>query len=259
MNTPIHNVDELLKPRMQRVINFSGGKTSAYMTISEYKSGDIVLFCDTGREHPKTYKFINDFEAHENIPVIRLQHEGGFEGMLKKFGNGKYGKKIPNRGMRECTFELKIRTARRYMRSLGFMKYENLIGFRSDEQKRVFAHKEKWQQVKTVFPLYENGVTKAMINEFWSKKPYNLEIPSVLGNCDLCFMKGKAAIIAILSHFPELADKWIADEEASKQYFGHTYVKGITMREMQQVAKENVSVKYDLDKIESAYSCACTT
>ena len=47
---------------MQRVINFSGGKTSAYMTITEYKLGDLVIFCDTGREHSKTYKFINDFE-----------------------------------------------------------------------------------------------------------------------------------------------------------------------------------------------------
>ena len=52
---------------MQRVINFSGGKTSAYMTIHEYRDGDLVIFCDTGREHEKTYKFINDFEAFEKI------------------------------------------------------------------------------------------------------------------------------------------------------------------------------------------------
>jgi 3'-phosphoadenosine 5'-phosphosulfate sulfotransferase (PAPS reductase)/FAD synthetase len=69
---------------MQRIINFSGGKTSAYMTINEYRQGDLVIFCDTGREHAKTYKFINDFEANENIPVIRLQYEGGFRELLKK-------------------------------------------------------------------------------------------------------------------------------------------------------------------------------
>ena len=98
---------------MQRVINFSGGKTSAYMTITEYKEGDLVIFCDTGREHPKTYKFINDFEANENIPIIRLKYEGGFEGMLEK------KKQIPNNFKRFCTVELKIKTARRYLRSLG--------------------------------------------------------------------------------------------------------------------------------------------
>ena len=54
-----------------RIFNFSGGRTSAYMVIKYYQQGDLVIFCDTEREHPKTYKFINDFEAHENIPIIR--------------------------------------------------------------------------------------------------------------------------------------------------------------------------------------------
>ena len=70
--------------KMKRVINFSGGRTSALMTILEYKEGDIVIFCDTGREHEKTYKFINDFEAFENIPIIRLKYEGGFEKLIEK-------------------------------------------------------------------------------------------------------------------------------------------------------------------------------
>ena len=68
---------------MIRVIKFSGGKTSALMTILNYREGDLVIFADTKREHPKTYKFINDFEAHENIPIIRISYEGGFRGMLE--------------------------------------------------------------------------------------------------------------------------------------------------------------------------------
>jgi 3'-phosphoadenosine 5'-phosphosulfate sulfotransferase (PAPS reductase)/FAD synthetase len=48
---------------MQRVFNFSGGATSAYMVIKYWQPGDLVIFCDTGREHEKTYKFILDFEA----------------------------------------------------------------------------------------------------------------------------------------------------------------------------------------------------
>ena len=48
---------------MKRVINFSGGKTSALMTILlKPTDNDIVLFTDTGREHPYTYKFIDEFE-----------------------------------------------------------------------------------------------------------------------------------------------------------------------------------------------------
>jgi 3'-phosphoadenosine 5'-phosphosulfate sulfotransferase (PAPS reductase)/FAD synthetase len=71
------------------------------MTILEYKQGDLVIFCDTGREHDKTYKFLNDFEAFENIPIVRLKYEGGFERLIEK------RKALPNIMMRFCTIELK--------------------------------------------------------------------------------------------------------------------------------------------------------
>jgi len=125
-----------MKEKMQRVINFSGGKTSAYMTIVEYQPGDLVLFCDTGREHEKTYSFINDFEKNENIPIVKLSYDGGFRNLLNKT------KSIPNNFKRFCTVELKIKTARRYLKSLKINKYENLIGFRYDEQLRIKRRKK---------------------------------------------------------------------------------------------------------------------
>jgi hypothetical protein len=243
---------------MIRVINFSGGGTSGYMTITEYRPGDIVLFCDTGREHPKTYKFINDFEAFENIPVTRLQYPGGFEGMLTNMQG------IPNNFKRNCTRELKIRTARRYLVSQGIRKYENLIGFRADEPLRVKRRKKMWKQVTDRFPLYENGIDKQMINAYWNIKPYKLEIPSILGNCDLCFMKGKDAILAILAKYPELGDKWIADEDRSKlreegsKKKGHTYFEGVTIRQLRNIAQNNLFKDYNLEDINPAFDCACT-
>jgi len=244
---------------MQRVINFSGGRTSAYMTIMEYKPGDIVLFCDTGREHPKTYKFINDFEAFENIPITRLAHPGGFEAVLRAESM------IPNKWKRKCTIQLKIKTARRYLVSLKIRKYENLIGFRADEQKRVKNRKKMWITVTDVFPLYDKGIDKQMVNEYWRTKPYQLEIPSILGNCDLCFMKGKDALMAIMAHDPSLADKWIADEDNSKlrqegkKKTGHTYFEGVTIRQLRDIAKNNLFKDYNLEEITPAFDCACTT
>ena len=233
---------------MQRVINFSGGKSSAFMTIMEYKEGDIVLFCDTGREHPKTYKFIHDFEAFENIPVTWVKYEGGFERLLQ------VKKAIPNRFKKFCTIELKVKTARRYLRGKGFMKYENLIGFRIDEPLRINRWVEKWQQVKTIFPL---RVNKSEVNSYWKNKPYTLEIPSILGNCTLCFQKGKNAISAILREHPELGDVWIADEENNKK--GNTYFEGITIRQLRNIAQNNLFKDYDLNEIKPAFDCACTS
>lgn len=239
---------------MTRVFNISGGLTSAFMVLKYYQDGDIVLNCDTEREHPKTYKFLCDFEAHENIPIVRLKRDGGWEGFLSNWNKGK---NIPYRFKRECTLELKVRTARRYLRSIGLIRYENFIGFRYDEPKRVRLHKERWKKVVTRFPLYEDKITKSEIIDYWKTKPYSLEIPHILGNCDLCFMKGRAAIISILQSNPEYADKWINDEENPRNIHKHTYVKGVTMRQMRDAASK-LGKQYSLDVIQPEYSCACT-
>ena len=241
--------------KLQRVFNLSGGKTSAYMTIKYYQPGDIVIFCDTGREHPKTYKFLNDFEVNENIPIIRLGNKDSFNNYLQK---RKY-QHIPNRLKRSCTIILKIKPARRHMRSLKLMEYVNIIGFRADEQERVKKTKQRWKKVITWFPLYEDGITKEFINDFWSKKNYNLEIPSILGNCTLCFMKGKNAIISILREFPELANIWIEDEKISATHFGHTYFSNVTIEELKNIAQNNLFKDYKLEDINPAFNCACTS
>jgi hypothetical protein len=246
---------------LPRVFNFSGGKTSAYMTIKYYQKGDLVIFCDTGREHPKTYKFINDFEAFENIPVIRLFYEGGFEALLNK------RKGVPNQFRRYCTIELKIKTCRRYLVSKGIKSYVNIIGFRNDEQRRIKTRKQMWKKVYDWFPLNEDNTNKAIVNEYWKSKKYNLEIPSILGNCDLCpVYKGKNAVINILSVYPELGDKWIADEERSKERMdgkkkkGHTYFDGITISQLRDIAQNNLfKGKINLEELIPAFNCACTT
>lgn len=234
---------------MIRVFNFSGGKTSAYMVLHYYKPGDLVIFCDTGREHDKTYKFINDFEAFENIPVIRLNYEGGFETLIEK------KKAIPNHFKRFCTIELKIKTCRRYLRKQGIMKYENYVGFRYDEPLRVKRRKQMWKQVVDKFPLYDNKIDKSLINEYWQKKPYTLEIPSILGNCTLCFMKGKNAIISILQSYPELAEPWINDENKT----GHTYLKDVSIQQLKNIATNHLFKNIDLGELKPAFDCACTT
>jgi len=242
---------------MKRVINFSGGRSSALMTINEYNpKTDYVVFCDTGREHPKTYKFINDFEAHENIPVIRLGGPNSFTKYLSK----RNFEMIPNMMKRGCTIELKVKTARRWCRKSIGMAYVNMIGFRADEKRRVVKNKKRWKQVEQYFPLYEKGVNKDMVNNYWSLKPYTLEIPHILGNCTLCFMKGTNAVINILRHDPTLAAPWIADEKEAAKSYGHTYLKGITIEKCLEIASQpDLFSTVDLSIVEPSYNCNCTS
>jgi hypothetical protein len=111
-----------------------------------------------------------------------------------------------------------------------------------------------WKQVIDKFPLFEDKIDKQIVNDYWSKKPYTLEIPSILGNCTLCFMKGKNAIMNIMASNPELADVWIADEER----IGYTYLDNISMKQMKSLATNNLFTGYDLNEINPAFDCACT-
>lgn len=233
---------------MKRVINFSGGKTSALMTILlKPTDNDIVLFTDTGREHPYTYKFIDQFEKNEGIKIHRAMYEGGFDAYVRKV------KFLPNQAMRICTSELKIKTAKRYLRSLGIQSFESYIGFRADEERRINNYKQMFKKVIPKFPLFEMGITKEDVNQYWLSKNYTLEAPSILGNCDLCFLKGKNAIITILQHYPELANKWIAD----KRSVGSTYFKDISYQQMLNIAQKQLTL-FDLKDQLPMYSCSCT-
>lgn len=250
---------------MARVIHFSGGQTSAYMTILlKPQAEDIVLFTDTGREHPETYKFIEAFEQNEGIKVHSTAYTHkkapgliGFDALVavKKY--------LPNRTQRICTEELKVMTARRYLvNTIGIKSYESYIGFRADELQRVHRYKSAWKKVSVHFPLAEMGITKADVNNYWNSKPYKLNIPSILGNCDLCFLKGKNNIIKILQQFPELAEKWIHDESIIPAYGDYTkpatYISGIRYEHLLDAAKSQQQL-FELDGALPAYSCSCST
>lgn len=253
---------------MKRVFNVSGGKSSFMAAlVSNPTEEDIFLFDDTGREHPKTYKFIDDFEVHEGFKIHRATYMREDTGELYGFASYNQHKTyLPNRVKRICTEELKINVTRKYLRSLGITHrsapFEQFIGYRADEPDRVKRYKPTWKNAIPRFPLYEMGINKAMVNEFWANKPYNLEIPSILGNCDLCFLKGKNTIIRILQHFPEMADKWIADEEriAKKRPDNpSTYFPDVTYRQLLQAAQSQISLfpEEDLSLLTPAFNCSC--
>jgi len=239
---------------MTRVFNLSGGKSSAYMTIlSQPTPEDIVLFTDTGREHPATYQFLDEIEKHEGFKIHRAAYSHrrspgltGFDALTN------WKRYLPNRVKRICTVELKIMVARRYLRPLIGLRFEQYIGFRADEERRVKNYQNTYKGTVTKFPLYEKGITKAMVDAFWLSKPYTLQIPPILGNCDLCFLKGKNNIIKIMAQYPELAEKWIADEYRS----GNTFFPDVSYEQLLYIAKKQ-GHPFDLKEAEPAYSCHC--
>ncbi len=62
------------------------------------------FFCDTGRELPETYEFLQRLELVLGKPIERLNSDRDFDHWLHVFGGA-----LPSPQMRWCTKNLKIK------------------------------------------------------------------------------------------------------------------------------------------------------
>ncbi len=133
------------------VINFSGGRTSAYMTkrlIDEGLENYIVTFQNTGKEMPATLDFINECDKRWNLNIVWLEYRYGSNFEVVNYETASRNGRpfdeliawkdgtLPNTFMRYCTGELKINTLKRYMKSIGVNGWNHFVGIRYDEPRR---------------------------------------------------------------------------------------------------------------------------
>lgn len=235
------------------VVSFSGGRTSGLMLykILEAYGGKMpehgkVVFCNTGKEREETLRFVErcslewgveitwleyrwiEFETpkvHQykngNTREIRGEHQFQVVDYATASRNGEPLEQairshqfLPNVVTRFCTVDCKIRTAQRYLLSLGWYRWINAIGLRADEPKRVerLRATNRHSNEEPFAPLDEAGLELSDVQAFWKSQPFDLQLEPHEGNCDLCFLKGKGKILRILKDKPELADWWIAQE-----------------------------------------------
>ena len=143
----------------QVVINFSGGRTSAFMVnYLIHQHGGVlpdnyqIHFQNTGKEMPETYNFVEELSVVYGVDVVWLEYDldknnrpyakvvnyhtasrngEPFDKLIKKRG------RLPNAMERFCTSELKVLTGKRHMVAQGHKKWMCAVGFRFDEPSRV--------------------------------------------------------------------------------------------------------------------------
>lgn len=215
-------------------IAFSGGRTSAYMLHQILEANGAlpdrveVTFQNTGREMPQTLDFVAEVARRWGVMVTWLEYraEAPFFEVVGYQGASRNGEpfdalidkkqRLPNVMQRWCTQELKIRTAKRYLRSLGWERWTNANGIRADEPRRINGKpiKDRWTNWR---PLVAANVSRHDVATFWERQPFDLHLPNVggncwLGNCDGCFLKSEAHVAALTREHPERAAWWEAAE-----------------------------------------------
>lgn len=227
------DVESIYKGGIPIVCNFSGGRTSATLTIlieSMRKAGIITapveyLFIDTGAEHPKTYDFIRRVVEYAGIELTCLRAvidptpgvgsrpvEVGIDGigydlsvwraMLAKHSTPF----IPSGGF--CTARMKSEPVKYYLdKKYGKGGFIQLLGMRADEPKRlVRVAKTARFYMADAFP----DIEKIDVLKFWREMPFDLEIDEWLGNCVFCVKKRPNKIALAAMDAPDLADDFWA-------------------------------------------------
>ena len=240
------------------VVSFSGGRTSAYMlfmvllhnTAEEIAKYLLIIFANTGKEHPATLEFVRACADRWAVRIIWLEFRDNdegfaeldfetasrqgepFEALIRK------RKYLPNPVTRFCTIDLKIRIIHKYLRSLGLSTEEvpvdMMTGIRADEPRRVvkIRHRKSTSESKwatMVMPLADAGVSVQDVTDFWADQAFDLILPTINGrtlegNCDLCFLKGSKQVYSIIASDRPKAEWWARMEssvESGGKFIGH--------------------------------------
>lgn len=216
-------------------IAFSGGRTSGLMlrrTLDAH-GGTLpadcrAIFLNTGREREETLEFVRDCGEQWGVDIVwverrRVPGEPATAVRVTFDTASRNGEPfdalidersyLPNPVTRFCTEELKIKTTKRYLMTLGYEHWTSCVGLRFDEPKRVARiHASKRERETVATPLYDARITVADVAAFWKAQPFDLRLQSYEGNCDLCFLKGFAKRVRIIEERPELAAWWVGAE-----------------------------------------------
>ena len=194
--------EEMSEGRVRHILNVSGGKDSTALAIvmQDRVPGLEYVFCDTQKELPETYEFLDRLEAHLGKRIVRLNAERGFDHWLQV-----YGGLLPSSQVRWCTRKLKIEPLEDY---IGNDKAFTYVAIRADEDRQGYVSTKP--NITPVFPFKDMGITRADVVRILEEsalglpKYYNWRSRS---GCYFCFFQRKNEWVGLLEQHPGLFEQ----------------------------------------------------
>ena len=185
---------------VRHILSLSGGKDSAALAIHmrdripqmEY------VFCDTNKELPETYDYLNQIEAYLSKKIIRIEAARGFDHWLTLFQGY-----LPSVQVRWCTSYLKLKPFEDY---IGSQPVVNYVGLRCDEDRDArISHKPN---ITVVYPFKDDkidyaGVQKILLESGIGLPPYTQWGRSRSG-CYFCFFQKSIEWVRLYETHPDL-------------------------------------------------------
>ena len=189
--------------KIRHILGLSGGKDSSALAI--YMRDKVpemeYAFCDTGKELPETYEFLDRLEAFLGKKINRLNAEREFDHWLSVFGG-----LLPSSQVRWCTRLLKIKPFEDFV---GEDKAYNYIAIRADEDRVGYKPLKNVdaRNIEPKYPFKEDGITERDVYRILEES--GLGLPEYYewrtrSGCYFCFYQRKAEWIGLKKNHPDL-------------------------------------------------------
>ena len=198
---------------MSRVVCWwSAGAAStiaARLTLAKNPSA-ILVYCETGSEHPDNERFLTDCETWLGRVIVRLRSDA-YENIWDVFEKTRY--LVGPSGAR-CTTELKKRVRQRFAEAGDV----NVFGYTADEQKRIDRFRRQNPEISASFPVAEANLTHsdclALVQRSGIELPAMYRLGYANNNCIGCVKGGAGYWNKIRRDFPAVFDRMVATESA---------------------------------------------
>ncbi|MGF1495917.1 MAG: phosphoadenosine phosphosulfate reductase family protein [Elainellaceae cyanobacterium] len=214
---------------VRHILGLSGGKDSTALAVFMQQQQPHremeYFFCDTHKELPETYEYLDRIEARLGIQITRLEAERGFDHWLDVYGGA-----LPSPKMRWCTKQMKIIPLEKY---IGDDRAISYIGIRADEHRDGYISKKP--NITPVFPFKEHGLVKADIYRLLEES--GIGLPDYYrwrsrSGCFFCFFQRKYEWVKLAEEHPDLFAEAIAYEQNHADGRTYTWTDGETLLEL---------------------------
>ncbi len=230
---------------VRHILSLSGGKDSTALAILlRDRIPDLeYVFCDTEKELPETYEYLNQLEAYLGKPIVYLKHDGrGFDELLQARRGF-----LPSPQARWCTEYLKIKPFERYVGDSICFSY---VGIRADEPHRKGYISTK-PNIIPKYPFIEEGITKADVIRILENS--GLGVPKYYewrsrSGCFFCFFQQRAEWVGLLENHPDLYRKAMEyEKEDSVTGERYTWSQRESLEELMQPERVE-KIKQELER-----------
>ena len=217
--------------KVRHIMGLSGGKDSTALAIflrqhADYADLDIeYFFCDTHRELPETYEYLDRIKARLGIHIEYLCAERDFDHWLALHGGY-----LPSPKARWCTEQMKIHPLEKFVDQDEAISY---IAIRADENRSGYISKKP--NIKPVFPFRDKGLIIDDVYELLEES--GIGLPKYYrwrtrSGCYFCFFQRKYEWIKLSEEHPDLFQKAVEYEQNHKDGRKYTWTDGETLVEL---------------------------